>query len=195
MANSTRNAAFWAHIAWIKVFGGVAVALYPVLVYFGLQHFDPRWLALFLVVVVGVRLFGQHLPAKVGLGMVVAVGAATVLTLTTGSELGLLLYPVLMNAAFFVVFLASWIYPPTVIETIARLQEPELPPAALGYLRKLTLVWVGFFAFNGSVAALSIPLGREAWALYNGLIAYVLMAALFLGELLVRRKFKSAHHA
>jgi uncharacterized membrane protein len=75
------------------------------------------------------------------------------------------------------------------IERFARLSEPELSPAGVRYTRHVTQVWCAFFVVNGAIAAYTAAFAsREAWALYNGLIAYVLMGVLFGGERLVRRR-------
>jgi uncharacterized membrane protein len=44
-----------------------------------------------------------------------------------------------------------------------------------------------FFIFNGIVAALTISASDAVWALYNGLISYIIMGILFAGEYIVRR--------
>jgi uncharacterized membrane protein len=42
---------------------------------------------------------------------------------------------------------------------------------------------------NGALAAYTaVFASREAWALYNGVIAYLLMGGLFAGERLLRRR-------
>jgi uncharacterized membrane protein len=99
---------------------------------------------------------------------------------------------VLVNAALLLVFAASLVSPPSVIERIARLRDPALPPAAVVYTRRVTIVWAVFFVLNGAAAfytARFTPL--ETWALYNGLIAYLLMAALFAIELAIRAVVKA----
>jgi uncharacterized membrane protein len=49
-------------------------------------------------------------------------------------------------------------------------------------------VWCGFFILNGCMAAwTAFAASRETWALYNGLISYLLMGVLFAGEWVFRR--------
>jgi len=51
----------------------------------------------------------------------------------------------------------------------------------------VTQVWCGFFMLNGGIAlATALWSSFEIWSLYNGLIAYLLMGTLFVGEYLVR---------
>jgi uncharacterized membrane protein len=50
---------------------------------------------------------------------------------------------------------------------------------------------VGFFVFNGLVsAALTLWAPLEWWTLYNGLIVYFIMAVLFVGEWVLRRRLR-----
>lgn len=162
--------------------------LYPLLVYFGLQLLGPRWLVL-LLVIIGVRhMMSPLFPPTLRLLWALCLALLAAATLVTDSALGLLIYPVLMNAGLFLLFFGSWLAPPTIIEHMARIRDPDIPEPALRYIRKLTLVWCGFFIVNGSLSLYSLTLSREWWTLYNGLISYALMAALFCGELLFRKQ-------
>jgi len=164
---------------------------YPVLVYFGLGHqVEPRWLALLLVFMALMRAaFGRE---RVWL---IAAGAALVLAAFSfwgNQAMPLKLYPVLVSATLLCVFSISLVYPPTVIERLARLQEPELPPSGVAYTRRVTQVWCAFFVFNGSVSLLTAFWASDAgWALYNGMISYVMMGILFVGEWLFRKRVKA----
>jgi uncharacterized membrane protein len=54
----------------------------------------------------------------------------------------------------------------------------------------VTQLWCAFFIANGAVAIYTALFGsRDDWALYNGLIAYLLMGGLFGGEWLYRSLF------
>lgn len=170
---------------------GALFLLYPFAIYLGLLFFDPRWLALLLIILAGLRLAASRLNPPAAIPLAVAIAAAAGVTLITGSQYGLLLYPVLVNGALLLLFAVSLLRPPAMIETLARLREPELPDAAVAYTRKVTLVWTVFFAVNGTVALATVYLDRTWWALYNGLIAYLLMGVLFGAEWLVRRRVRS----
>lgn len=166
-------------LAWL------ATLLYPLAVWFGLAHFEPRWLALVLLVVAGLRALASPEPV-----WRVAVAGACLLVLASflaNDGLPLKLYPVLVNAALLGVFATSLWRPPTVIERLARLQTPDLPPEAIAYVTRVTWVWCGFFVLNGSIALWTALAASDAtWALYNGLVAYLLIGALVLGERLLR---------
>ncbi|HGT2536977.1 TPA: hypothetical protein ACMZ3U_001324, partial [Neisseria gonorrhoeae] len=97
-------------------------------------------------------------------------------------------YPVLVNLMMLAVFGSSLFAGQTVIEKLARLQQPDLPEKAVRYTRRVTQVWCVFFIANGTLAALLVRLGRyDWWAVYTGVIAYVLMGMLFAGEWLYRK--------
>lgn len=169
---------------------------YPVLVYLGLGHkIEPRWLALLLVAVALMRAaFGRE---RVWL---LAAGGALVLAAFSfigNQAMPLKLYPFLVSVTLLCVFSISLLYPPTIIERLARLQEPELPASGVAYTRRVTQVWCGFFIFNGSVSLVTALVGSDAvWALYNGIVSYALMGILFVGEWVVRKRVKAkASHA
>ena len=86
-----------------------------------------------------------------------------------------------------VVFLISLIYPPTIIEQIARFKDPNLPIEAVKYIRKVTILWCVFFLLN-MIFSLYTALffSIKMWMLYNGFIFYIIMGILFLIEFIVR---------
>lgn len=163
----------------------LATLLYPLAIYFGMQHFEPRWVALLLLALALLRAAIKPEPMWLA-----AVGGALVLVavgMLANDGLPLKLYPVLVNIVMLAIFAASLRHPPSAIERIARLREPDLPIEAVAYTRKVTQVWCGFFVLNGSIALITALYGSDAiWAMYNGLIAYGLMGLLFIGEWLVR---------
>ena len=80
-------------------------------------------------------------------------------------------------------FSFSLFRPPSIVEQMTRLKEPDFPTAAVSYTRKVTMVWCGFFAFNGAVALYTVlQTDMDLWAIYNGFISYCLMGLLFAGE-------------
>lgn len=97
------------------------------------------------------------------------------------------LYPVLMSLLFLFVFLFS-LKGESVITKIARLKESNLSEEAVIYTRNLTKIWCGFFAMNAMIAyALSLMDDKIYWSFYSGAISYILIAALFGGEILYRK--------
>lgn len=118
-----------------------------------------------------------------------------IVTLWDNVWMPLKLYPVLVSGVMLGVFSYSLISPPSLIERIARLNDPNLPAAAIRYTRRVTQVWCGFFLINGSIAlATALWASPTIWSLYNGVISYLLMGLLFGGEYLARRRFKRLHN-
>lgn len=165
---------------------------YPFIVYLGMGHLSPRLFALMLGTLWLARVLS---PRQTPLSRTLSIAALSfclVLALADSSIL-LLGYPVLINLALLALFAGSLCSGMPIIERLARLQEPELPPAAVRYTRKVTWVWAGFFSVNAAIAtglALWAPL--TWWTLYTGLIAYLLMGLLFAGEWLVRQRVRKA---
>ena len=169
--------------------------MYPFAIYYGLQHWDIRYLVLLLLVIAGLRLIpgdGGWISRIVGIGLLALLVAWTWLS---QSATGLKLYPVVINVYLLMLFGWTLARPPSMIERFARRQDPELNPQGVLYTRRVTQVWCGFFVFNIAVATWTALLGSDAqWALYNGFIAYVLMGLIFLGEWLVRRRVMADTH-
>ncbi|PJG85408.1 hypothetical protein [Conservatibacter flavescens] len=97
-------------------------------------------------------------------------------------------YPVIISGVMLFFFGSSLFSAQSLIERLARLQTPELPPQAVRYTRKVTQVWCGFFVFNIAVTShLIVQEQYQYWALYSGVISYILMGMLFVGEWGVRK--------
>ena len=105
-------------------------------------------------------------------------------------------YPVAVNLALLASFGWSLRRPPTVIERMARLQEPDLPAYAVAYTRRVTQAWCLFFLLNAAVSSATALWATEAvWALYNGVIAYGLMGLMFAAEWLIRGRVRRRNEA
>lgn len=172
---------------------GLLFAALPFLVYFALQYFQPREVALLLLALLLLRAPGKTLAFLRRQGPRALPAAAALLVMVallwhSNDPVWVLSYPVFMNVLMFSLFAASLLHPPSAIERLARLRHPELPPEGVAYTRRVTQVWCGFFVANGGIAAwTAFAASREIWVLYNGLISYLLMGALFTGEWLFRR--------
>jgi uncharacterized membrane protein len=113
----------------------------------------------------------------------------------TGDEKILRAYPVLISLALFVVFAGSLVYPPPIIERLVRMRGKPLPPEAIPYLRWVTIGWSWFFIVNALVAAWTAWLMPMAWwAVYNGLVSYLLIAFLFAVEYIIRKIYQRRVH-
>ena len=156
---------------------------------------EPRWLALVLLLVALSRLsmFKTNKAAAI-----IVLGSLLLMSITvwTNTVLPLKLYPVVVNTGMLFLFGLSLVFPPTLVERIARVKEPSLSDAGVRYTRRVTQVWCLFFVFNGSMAAITAFFAsHEIWSLYNGLIAYLLMGLLFGTEYLCRLRFKRRDNA
>lgn len=174
----------------LKLLVTAATLAYPLVVYLGFGRWNPLWIALALAALLFLRAAGSRDPLWLAAGFgALLLGAATGLG---DSWVPLKLYPVMLSAALLGVFAFSLWRPPTVVERIARLAEPDLPPAGVAYTRKVTLAWCGFFVFNGAVSLATTLWGSEqAWVLYNGLLSYLLMGAFFGAEWLLRQRMRA----
>lgn len=89
---------------------------------------------------------------------------------------------------FAAAFAHSLLWPPTIVEQIARFREPDLPVEVNSYLRKVTIAWLTFFIINAAISAATAASGSlRLWTLYNGLISYMAMGVMFAAEFLVRQ--------
>lgn len=131
------------------------------------SRFFPPWLSLSLAMVM------------LGLGAwVLWFGQVTVFQL----------YPLLVSGLFLLVFAMSLFSSQSLIERFASAYEGQLSARKRRYLRRVTQCWCGFFVLNMALSAYTwLVMTPTAWAWYNGVISYVLMAMMFAGEYLYRR--------
>jgi len=176
----------------LTVIGGLG---YPFLVYFCLGSIPPALLVVAGLLLIGLRMLGLRRMAE-GKRWLVALAVAAlglIALLALRPELAVKAYPIAVSLSVAAVFALSLRFPPTVIERIARLSEPDLPPEGVAYTRRVTMVWVGFLLGNAAVSAVTALWGSiEAWTLWNGLLSYLAMGSLFAGEFLVRRRLRRA---
>ena len=76
---------------------------------------------------------------------------------------------------------------PSLIESFVRLEFPEFPPGVSDYCRQLTILWTGFFAFNAIMCVALALWGSDFWwTLFNGVVIYLMIALLMIGEYVYR---------
>lgn len=172
---------FFGHI-----FLTVLSIAYPALWYYGREAGWFVWLAAAMCGLWLLRALTAKLPQQRYTALFITLFFAAVLVFRRHDSM--YWYPVLVNLMMLAVFGGSLFAGQTVIEKLARLQQPDLPEKAVRYTRRVTQVWCVFFIINGTLAALLVRLGRyDWWAVYTGVIAYVLMGMLFAGEWLYRK--------
>ncbi len=169
----------------------ILLIAYPFLVYFGLQYLEPRYLGLLILALLLMRFLVAHKQldrTKQLIPVTIAGSALGIMILILNSSMLVRFNPVLINLMLLLLFAGTLIKPPSMIERFARLAEPYLPEEAIIYTRNVTIVWCIFFVFNAIVAAITTFYATlEIWTLYNGLIAYLLMATIFIIEYAVRQ--------
>ena len=99
-------------------------------------------------------------------------------------------YPVCANLTVFLVFFCSLFSKETVIQKFAKMIDGELSENALKYTRNLTYIWCVLTFFNFVVSLITVFLSEEVWALFNGLISYILIGTLFFVEYIIRTILK-----
>jgi len=174
----------------LTVLAAALTVLYPLAVWLGHGQVEPRVMACLLLLAVALRLPRLKL-SRSARWLATGALALAALAMAANAVLPLKLYPVLVNAGFFAAFAHSLVSPPSMVERFARMREPELPPEAVAYTRRVTQAWCVFFAVNGSIALGTALYASEAvWSLYNGVVSYLLMGLLFGGEYLLRIRLK-----
>ncbi len=175
------------HWLLLAVVGGLA---YPLIVYFSISVMPPALLVCFGLGLVGLRWAGIRRLAqgRIWTWAFAAAASGLIALLVLSPRLAVMAYPVAVSLCVAGVFAVSLRFPPTAVERLARIVEPDLPPEGVAYTRKVTLVWIAFLLANATVSAASALWGSvAAWTLWNGLLSYLAMGLLFLGEILVRR--------
>lgn len=171
----------------MKILFVIIAIFYPLMVFYGLKHFDITQVGITLVSLLILRfIFQKEKAAHHLITLVVIVGFITY-SIFQQDVVGIKFYPVVVNVSLLIVFGYSLYKPPTVVERLARLTEPDLPEFAIRYTRKVTFLWCYFFVINGSIAAYTaLYSSLSTWTLYNGVISYCLIGIIFVAEWLFR---------
>ncbi len=106
--------------------------------------------------------------------------------------------PIVINAALAMVFGAT-LRPghDPLISRFARMEQGALPADLDRYTRVLTWMWTALFAAMAITAlALAFFGSLRAWSIFTNLVAYALVAVLFVGEYVYRRvRYRQYRHA
>jgi len=177
------------------------LAMYPFLIFVLLiiQKFPIRTFSLFVIVLafveIIIRISKRKSDKKGGLNIwnglfLLVVGA---LCFITNTNIAFKFFPVFINIMLIITFGTTLFHPPAMIYRFAILADKTIPKSLgekkiAAYCYKVTVIWVVFFAVNGSIAALTVFIGSDLiWAIYNCGICNVLMGMLFVGEYIVRK--------
>lgn len=109
------------------------------------------------------------------------------------------LYPVCVSAVFLTVF-GTTLLPHNIrgrgpmVFRLACLKDKSIANSPyrdkiFNYCRSVTAAWCVFFVVNGSVALWTALRGSDkVWSVYNGIVSYILMGAMFAVEYMIRRQ-------
>lgn len=188
----------------MRGFTGVAIAaaalLYPLLLWLLIDHVPGIALVGLFAAIALARLLALDMRSArrwaltVGIVSFCALAAWAALA---DPELQLLrLYPVLVSVAGGVWFAWTLTTSRPAAARLAALAGMAVPTERDGYLRVVTAIWVGFFALNATVSSwTAIAASPAVWSLYNGVLSYLAMGVLFLGEYLVRLRVQARERA
>lgn len=166
-----------------------ATACYPLALWWALRNgmagavlWAMAGIMLLRLVICGVR----QSPAALFL-LIVMSAAAAAFTLS-GSALPAKLYPVFVSLSLLALFGLSLTGEKCAVQRLAELRVPEEQRTDFFrlYCRRVTEAWCVFFVLNGSVALSTCFMSDRAWALWNGLISYILIGCMFACEFAVR---------
>jgi uncharacterized membrane protein len=163
----------------------------PALIYLALRVASARQVAaaalllLLLRVAVAARREFRGQVRAFGLPLL-AVAGAGVVSLIWNDPLALLATPSLVSFGLLFAFAGS-LRGESVVERLARAQKASLCDEEVLYCRRVTVVWCAFFLGNGALALwLAVAATRAEWALYTGLVSYLLIGTLYASEFVYR---------
>ncbi len=182
----------------LTALSAIVLFAYPFAIYFGIDRFGLNLVGGLLVAALLLRLFAANkTPLREFKFLALITGVVGIALVTLGvvfKQHGWLqFYPFVVNLCMLAVFSTSLKQPQTIIERLARIQEPELPQSGVIYTRKVTVIWCGFFILNAAAALYTCFQPIEIWTLYNGLVSYILAGILFSGEWIVRQFVRKEH--
>jgi uncharacterized membrane protein len=190
MSSTGSMASWWREPRRLILVGltGLSV-LYPVLVWLYGGAVAPSLFVLFALVLVGLRMAlmapDRNQPWRLSLAV---VAIFLVVLAALDMDLGTKAYPVLLSLAAAYVFAQSLLLPPSLIERMAHVRHVTVVEEVRTYCRNLTAIWVVWLVLNAAIATwLAVHGSDRAWALWTGILSYMLSGILLVGEMGVRR--------
>lgn len=120
---------------WWALIAGAILLVYPLLVYWGMNWLEPRFLGLILVSVYALRLFVVTRNPALRWLLVLGILAAGAAFWWLNSELLLKLVPAFINLALAGAFAYTLVYPPTLPARMALLEHGFMTPAIEAYTK------------------------------------------------------------
>ena len=123
--------------------------------------------------------------------MILVPVTLALLAITLGARAGLY-YPVVINFGLLLIFYSSLSTTTNFIQRIAeKIENRPLDSVSIRYTAGVTRVWCGVFFLNALIATLlAWHQMLEEWTLYNGVIAYLMIGLLLLGEWVARPRIQ-----
>lgn len=185
-----------------KVLTALVTALWPLIIFAAVIADVWRYVLPVLAGVMGLKLITSLKTRAAGplvrVSLVLAALALTLCLLSLAfSAIGFMFYyPVAVNLIMLAVFASSLKGEQSIVERLARLQDPNLSPRGVRYTRNVTKAWCVFFVLNGAIAATTALIGDlKLWTWWNGLLSYGTMGLMFGGEYLLRCRLKAQERA
>ncbi len=182
----------------VKVMVGVALLAYPVAIYFAREHATPSQLLAGLLGLLALRALAsawvlrRRVGMQLGLAALLALAALAVLLAFGQVRMHWLrFYPMLFDLGVAAMFFGSLFTVRPLVERIARVFHPDLPPSGVAYTRRVTQAWGVLMVLVALVSLYTALAGSlRFWSLFNGVIVYVVIALAFACEYAVRRHVK-----
>lgn len=185
-----------------KVLTALVTALWPLIIFAAVIADVWRYVLPVLAGVMGLKLITTLKARAAGplvrVSLVLAALALVLCLLSLAfSAIGFMFYyPVAVNLIMLAVFASSLKGEQSIVERLARLQDPNLSPRGVRYTRNVTKAWCVFFVLNGAIAATTALIGDlKLWTWWNGLLSYGAMGLMFGGEYLLRCRLKAQERA
>ena len=174
-----------------KILLGLVFIAYPFIIYYGLLNFTLWQIAAVVAALAGIRLFilkdNDSQLARIGFYGSVLLIMFSLLSIFLKQLGWLKLYPIVMSLLSFIVFYSSLSSEKSMIQRFAEIREKNINVKKQAYMVKLTKVWCGFFILNAAISSYTFFYSSlKQWTIYNGLLSYILMGTLFVGELAYR---------
>jgi len=169
------------------IFAVIAVA-YPFFVYALHERVSPTVFALGACLLLLLRAYfaSSGFMHQLRLPLLVAAAALALLSIVD-AVLAAKIYPALISLMVAALFGNSLRQPPSLIERMATLRDPDLSSAGREYCRRVTWIWTVWLVGNAGIATLLAMLPSiELWLLWTGLVSYICSGVLLFGEMLVR---------
>ena len=189
MVKSIKNS-----IPWML---GLITLAYPFVVYFGIQYFTPAAFAILFLASIAARFYlakdKKDFTVIAFMAIVVVYILAIILI---NDEYLLLLYPGFINFCVAIFFAVSLKQKTSFIERMAMASGKIITANAKRYTWRLTFFWSGILIGNSAVCFyLALQGSRELWALYSGLICYLLFGIIGVLEYGYRRYYIAKYGA